>query len=89
MWRIAVWPQASFSQTIQRALDRLHGRHDLSDQARPERAGYGVVGTKLEKAAGTCKQVCMPPRGSRVLEIIIGIQVVQLAPESSKPATRS
>lgn len=29
----------------------------LSDQARPERAGYGVVGTKLEKAAGTCKQV--------------------------------
>ncbi|KAL6365543.1 hypothetical protein LRP88_01540 [Fusarium phalaenopsidis] len=29
----------------------------LSDQARPESAGYGVVGTKLEKAAGTCKQV--------------------------------
>ncbi|KAJ4257839.1 hypothetical protein NW757_003466 [Fusarium falciforme] len=43
----------------------------LSDQARPERAGYGAVGTKLEKAAGTCKQV------------------VQLAREFAKQATRS
>ena len=61
----------------------------LSDQARPESAGYGVVGTKLEKAAGTCKQVCMPPRGPKVMELIIGIQVVQLAREFAKQATPS